>query len=933
MAAPIMIAAAFSSFEDFSSRMVLLPRHDDEGTGAKVASHDPVEISKVENPSPGGGAAQPAAAGGEEASPKGVSSSSNAENDGACESELGKAKNEQHSREVPVGYVLVKIISDSEGNNASDGAPYDLEEDTEFADILSFLRHASFPVALVFAHPNDTPQNDEQGDGKGEGGSVSSLDTKSSSGPLDVEEELSEDETAEKGEGAQSLAALSREDAQKYAQQAATELRGRLSRWGHQAAARAADAATRAADAAAHVKELRKNEGDGQEGESSVVAEGGGKSAQTASAEKSLPQDAPVGAADESPSNEPGLEAPCFLFLQAPTGFEQLPGNDSAACPHITNNSVVSVRLSQESACPLGKNGYTFQWYRSEGSESEGEPSWLLLRGACHPSYQPNVTDAGHILRCVIKQEESHQTCHLPCIVRVEQSLFDSVAKTLLGGESIVFGNLRRVEDQTSCSVKVDVCSDDDFITSSSISIDGAANGSDGESSEVEPVSHFRGIADPSKPKLLDLVSSAHGRLRLEAANRKARETLLIALGIANYSGKLASLTAETTLFHCDETEIDLGAESGLEKPSDLHTKQLDAKLAEFQRLLESKDVAITKLQKELVTSDAASQKVQKDLETCRKSEAGAKEELEKCHKTLEENKGTIEDMKRARADMEKVHERTVKALHNDKAVLSSTIEARDGKIEALSSRNAELERQALAQSEELSTVETLKSNLVQTQEKCTTVERVLSQMKETESELQKDLKNAKGIVTDLNEKFLQAKDTANRCETDCKKLKLERNSLKSKADGLSKEMMRLNKGKNNADSEAMESVRYKMDLQKSKQESEKQREEIERLRQENVNLRKLKEENESLQEQVEIAQSERKDAVGQLEAVSMAHEQSVSKIDTVGHGDTASELRVSELECIITNITEHLAAKDMQLDTLKEINAQLLDELNQRSS
>ena len=43
------ISADFSSFEDFSSRIILLPRRDDECTGAKVGSHEvPTEITTDE---------------------------------------------------------------------------------------------------------------------------------------------------------------------------------------------------------------------------------------------------------------------------------------------------------------------------------------------------------------------------------------------------------------------------------------------------------------------------------------------------------------------------------------------------------------------------------------------------------------------------------------------------------------------------------------------------------------------------------------------------------------------------------------------------------------------------------------------------------------------------------------------------------------------
>jgi len=184
--------------------------------------------------------------------------------------------------------------------------------------------------------------------------------------------------------------------------------------------------------------------------------------------------------------------------------------------------------------------------------------------------------------------------------------------------------------------------------------------------------------------------------------------------------------------------------------------------------------------------------------------------------------------------------------------------------------------------------------------------------MKETECELQEDLRNARGIVLDLNNKFLAAKETANKCESDCRKLKMERCTLRNRAEGLTKELSRMSKNK----SEALEIERLKNDITASEQ-----------------RFNELNRENADLQREVEVAKAEKRDAVSKLEATQAAHQQSVS-YQLAGKNDiTASEQRINELESVISSMTEYLNAKEMQLDTLKEVNSALASEISQLQS
>jgi len=931
-----IVSADFLSFEDFSSRMILLPHRDDECTGAIVGSHVPAKnITSVEGH---GAELDDDISRSEESNP-----SANSEEPEGVLANVNVIGNKNTSTQVPEGYILVRIMDQS----VSNGTPEDLKS-AEFAELLSMIREAPFPLSLEFSPPNDTPSTSrsshqgsffvEHDDAESRDSDSASSQTNCSADALEVVEVLS-DLTNGTTDGGQLATLVSREDAAKYAKQAATDLRGRFSRWGQQAATRAADAATQVKELRDErqrkLKEVQQNRDDQNDDGQQKLDD-----PNQPAVEEAVPQNQ-VAEAGFNPI-EPGFEEctdaatplnssdpmeQCFIFLQTPSGFVQLPDNeeeDPDEFPAITDSSVISVRLSEESACPLGKNGFMFQWFRSRfdsgaieepemcpknGKSSSKSLGWSLLPGACYAAYQPSVSDVGHRLRCIVRHGGNTVTCQLPCLVSMDPSLFQTAKITLLGGKKVVnFGNLRGLDDLSIFRLKIDVDSNDDFISCSSIFIKRVTGGSSDEiDNEMEAVPHFKVEADPAKPSLFDLICSSHGRLKLQAPNRKSRESLILALGIANFKGRLTSLTNETALFCSDETGHSL--ESSTEKPvimpaasdNDSHSNQLEAKLAEMHRLLQSKDVAITKLQHELITSDANKLKVEREFESFQVSQQPLRDALEKSEFELKEKSAIIEKMLKAQSDAELVRERTVKALNNEKAVLQAAVEARDGKIEVLSNQLSESEGRATPQSD----IDQLRNKLLQTQEKYLLAERAVAKMEETESNLQQELKSARGIALDLNEKFLAAKETASKRTSECQKLKTERNNLKNRADGLSKEMLRMSKNKNN--SEAMVIEKH------------------------NLVIHELRSENSDLQQKIEVIKSEKKHALDALEATCLAHHQSVSYqlSSNENSGSCASEQRILELENVISSMTEYLDAKEMQIGTLKQVNEALSTEIN----
>jgi hypothetical protein len=816
--------------------------------------------------------------------------------------------------QVPVGYVLVRI------NNSNEDDNNDMHMELEgmgFSELFSVLRGAVFPLSLVFAPPTENSMDNI--DSK----NGTSSDTMSTPGPLDVEEEQSgkNDDPAKTGINELPLplsTLVSREDAAKYAKLAATELRGRLSRWGYQAATLAADAATQ-------VKELRdekhrKANGDQQHhniqnSQPGVVEEKERDDVPIDVSKKPLDMESRRGIDIGGASSTKTPVEFCSIFIQTPLGFELV---QREALSSITTNSVIAIRLTKDKACHTGKNGYAFQWYRSNidglindafvqsfdgNSNYKVPPGWSLLRGACYAAYQPSVSDVGRQLLCIIKHEEAFlQYCSLPCIVVLEQSLFDSAKKSLFGGQrSISFCYLEGLDDRSRFRLKIDVVSRDDFISSSAIFLEKVAGGSEDESyDEKERITHFRADADPAKPRRFDLTCSPHGRLRLDAANRKSRESLVLSLGLANFKGKLASLTNETTLFASYESEDTIPSENEL-SPPDKHSL-LVAKLAEMNSLLISKDFAITKLQQALLDSDAKTRKMEVDLELSQDAKHHLKLSIQKLESRVTVQARKIEDLSKAQTDAVAVHARVVKALKNEKAVLQAAIDVRDGKIDGLTTQLSDLVERSSLQTEQVSTTENLKSDLCQAHERYSLAERLIVSMKEKERILNLELASTKETAVKHESRCIELKSTVFKCESDCKKIKMERNILRQRIEELSKEMLRMSK--NN-----LESI-----------ENEKLKGAIQELGREQIYLLG----------QIEIVKNERRDALDKLHAVQAAHQQSVrfqrSPSTEVTNGSSVLD-RIGELESVIASMTEYLSAKDMQIETLKQVNEAILND------
>mmetsp|Transcript_19222 Transcript_19222/g.43984 ORF Transcript_19222/g.43984 Transcript_19222/m.43984 type:complete len:914 (-) Transcript_19222:182-2923(-) len=863
----------FKSFEDFSSRVLLVP-FDEDFIGAKVAAAaalaDEERDTDVDETTADNGISK---------SPGAIKETSQDEH--LASTSCDTLDSDDMKDKPPEGYILVEIIIQHE---KQDQERVNIER-VEFSEILSEIRSTNFPAAMVFAHhpvEDESPPEESDNDNSLEESTVDSC----TSTETNSEQTHATD------------AVLSREEAARLAKQAALQLGGRLSRWGYSAAAQVSTKATEAASAMQEIRDERnrklkedKQNRDSENRDSNVDVEQEGKLRDDDESEYTEEQ---VGTSELSIRD-------CKVYLQSSSGFIELTSDYEGLT--ITNMSLISVRLSIDKGCPVGTDGYSFQWFREKDDDAD---EWTSLDGCSYAMYQPSVSDAGCRLKCIINHGEKQKICHIHHKVSVDSAQFDAARSALLEGKRCcTFGNLAVMNEQSFLFIKVEVTVQDDFISGQKMYIEKITGGSKADAifDKAETVTNFQAVADPSKPKVFYLVTSDFGKVALVSANRKSRETLLISLGLANFAGRLSTLSPHSDIYPCSSVAKEISTLPPLSCNGDgdiNRLQKIDLQLQETTLLLAGKNASIGTLQVQLAASDGENRRLEDNLAACQ-------DELRLSHDKLKEQEDRIRELESSERQRETAHSKAVKALRNEKAVLQAAVDAREGKIDVLRHRLAEMEESASVSTDQLATIERISSELKRTREQCSTADKVVEKMKTAELELSEDLQHAQDIAVDLNARFEAATDSAAKCQTELRRLKLEKNSLKNINDGLSKELHRMSKHATDS-----------LELSKLHKAMEKIQQELETA----------KMRNESLQKQIWLANTEKRSALEKLEATSIAHQQLVSyQIAKDGRSGSASDARVVELEIVVSNLTEHLEAKEMQMTTYRQLINDLASE------
>jgi hypothetical protein len=446
---------------------------------------------------------------------------------------------------------------------------------------------------------------------------------------------------------------------------------------------------------------------------------------------------------------------------------------------------------------------------------------------------------------------------------------------------------------------------------------------------------------------------------RLQAPNRLARESMLLSIGIANYQGKPSELNASTVLFyhhvHSNEGSNSGSASSSLgddsivshSSPSppwpptrtpqkiivqhlnssvvgdvtDGTKSDLELELEALRSKLARKDKVISELQRQVTLSDEVQRHTEEELRSVQlKLEQTQKESLmlQKSLVKSEDNvKNIDEEIQKVKLDHGSKYEaiegdlqlsknristleKENRTLQNDKDVLKAAIESRDFKLMKMEEIQASLDEARV----KLSQRNNFQLEVDEANKRYTNVMNNAERLRLSIRELEEELSNAKEQIITL-EQSLQIESTKNSShqsklemeQMKVQKLKAERNSYKQKCDSLAKEMNRICRDGR--------SIR-----------------EIEKILADDATRR----------EEVNVLREQKRKALEQVEQFRTAYEQSIGiqKLAGLDHDSIKLLERNAELERLLSELTEYVTAKEMQLDTMKQVNDTLQFEIRE---
>jgi DNA repair exonuclease SbcCD ATPase subunit len=242
--------------------------------------------------------------------------------------------------------------------------------------------------------------------------------------------------------------------------------------------------------------------------------------------------------------------------------------------------------------------------------------------------------------------------------------------------------------------------------------------------------------------------------------------------------------------------------------------------------------------------------------------------------------------------------EKSVRILQNDKAVLAAALEARDGKL----SRMTSLQQSYDSLSEKVAANESLQNELQNMskryKDKCSELNSALELQLSKQAELDEVRSELASVMAYCEkERSIVSSQKAEHEQLQIKiqKATAERNNYKQKSESLSKEMARVCKNGR--------TIR-----------------EIEKILAEDA----------SRNQEVEVLREQKKRATDELQRYQILYEQARRVQLMAGIDCDVSKVleRNEELERLLSELTEYVSAKEMQLETMKQINDALQAEI-----
>jgi hypothetical protein len=910
----------FSDFVDLQTRLVLLPRVEEEGLGAVISSYSPPESSTGSTIEESQNTAEP-------------SKEHRDDNDNNDEEVLPKEK----------GCVLIGV-----------GSSEDDFRDKDFSSILASIREASSPISLFFATPEAT---------------ISPEESSSSSHPHPHPPTKDESRTESSDHDSRN-------------QQTDTFQSGMsaLSAWGSRVRAQserlAADAATGAAAMAGAAKErarvLQQQKQQQQQDEARKHTNNRG--ACEIFTQTSVGAFLPVKSAQKVTTSS--------LLVVRKSATE--------ACPtkgyYYQWYRSCSPGQNPEDTASIGSHSKS----SDEGVDPE-ELEWLELKGATNAAFQPDVTLVGRKLRCLVTLEPVDDNsssdesdledvelnsvapeeiiCEMFEAVTADLTLFNGARQALARGAK--FGGFQGRGNASGRQFALDVSLGmknrrRQPVTVSSLKLF-QVSGKDSVPLTDTPILQATAHADPCNPKYLELMFQVSadsmlsalctdGHLLLETPNRLTRESFLLALGIANYQGKPANLDAKTILYRdelkvfVDDASISSGSlsfassvrssqksvvttpmsaynsvQSGPTSPASSSNGEpdkvgaLEKELAYLRSKLAKKDKVVSELQRQIAHSDAGSEEATKKLSICEGELKESKEANKSLRQSMQAAEKKLQSHEAVVLRMQGAHESTVallenkmasqadkiaglekanKVLQNEKAVLNAAVEARESKL----TRMGELQVSFEQLSEKVAQYDALRMQLEESGKRIESIKEDLDQVRQLEQQWKSELESAKKNVSTLTNRIEdeEKKSTSALAQLEPlqkknQQLKGERNNYKQKNDSLSKEISRL-----------CRSGRSIKDIEK------------------------ILANHDALSEEVESLRRQKRKALEDAHTYRTSYEQSkvAQQVSGTDYETQRFLERNAELERLLAEMTEYVTAKEMQLETYKQINEQLQGEI-----
>jgi hypothetical protein len=275
--------------------------------------------------------------------------------------------------------------------------------------------------------------------------------------------------------------------------------------------------------------------------------------------------------------------------------------------------------------------------------------------------------------------------------------------------------------------------------------------------------------------------------------------------------------------------------------------------------------------------------------------------------------------------------EKVVKTMQNDKAVLQAGIDARESKL----TKMAELQVTCDSFQTKATKSDLLQSRLDESKRRYQDLEQDMSKAQTLMDEGMCQLDTKTALISELQIRLTKEEHKSQSCRLELEaqqlglsKLKAERNSYKQKGDSLAKEIAKV--CRSNGREQQQRTIN---DVCKILAEDASRRQEVLLLREQK---RKALEELEQCRIQYNVqAQVAAADAAAAAVSENNVRKMPANLLSPFKKSDEQLKLmkRNVELERLLTELSEYVAAKEMQLGTLKQVNETLQMELSKQAA